>query len=47
MKSHGHKKGGVSGGSSGGKAECITMVSKRRILVLAALGKSIDFITNF
>ena len=37
----------VCGGYSGGKAECIAMVLKRRILLLAALRKSIDFITNF
>ena len=46
VKSHGRKKGGVSGGYSGVKAECIAMISERRLLVLAALGKSIDFISN-
>ena len=46
VKSHSCKKGGVSGSFSRGKAECIAMISKRRILVLASLGKSIDFITN-
>ena len=40
-------KRGVSGRYSGGKAACIAMISKWRILVLATLGKSIDFITNF
>ena len=47
VKSHGQKKGGVSGGYSGGNAAWIAMVTKSRIFVLAALWKSIDFITNF
>ena len=40
------RKGGVSGCDSGGKAASIAAMSKRGILVLVALGKSIDLNTN-
>ena len=40
------QKGGVKGGYSRGKVVINATISKRRILVLAALGNSTDFITN-
>ena len=41
------KGGGDQGVIPGGKEASIVMISKRRILVISALGKSIDLNTNF
>ena len=41
------KGGGNKGVILGGKEASIAMICKRRILVISALGKSIDLNTNF